>query len=844
MRRLPAGTGMRVEVCYHLAFLLMRRVEAGRADAATLDRAVDLLRGVVASDVAHPGVRQAAAAQLAAALIGRLYYLGRGEIADLDVAIAHLDTALRTGALDEVNRFAVAVGLANAVMVRFELRGDVADLRWCGDLLAGVRDEAPNDPNRHELELGFAQVRIAHSFATGEPPEADVLRALAAALATVAPGNVTRVQVLRTLAGGFAMRAESTRDPEDWRTAVRYADAVLAEVPAGSPLAALMRAGAGGVLVLAGRIRDDAALVRRGVDVLATVVSDPAIGQRERYLGMYGMALTDLHRHTRDPELPRRALPALVEAHRTAAAQPGVRGAAELAAALATTAAAAGDLDLAAEAGRSGLQAHAWQVLLQSGTHEAMTVARRSATDALRVARVHLRRGDPRAACLALETGRGLVLHAATVAATVPDLLRRADEPLLADEWVAASAGARASSDWRSAAPIVPTDLRYRALHVLRRESTLFDPPSIDTLRGALAAVEADGLVYLFPGTDEGPGLALVVEADGHVGSLDLPDLTGDWSGPAAVRAATREIGPTAPAETSRRLADDCAGAWDVAIGPLLDDWRRRHAGEPHLVLVLDGSLATVPWHAAHSRGTAPRWAIDEAEFSYIASGRLLVDVARRDVPTPSGAGLVIGNPGTGDPRDDLPGAGEEASTIYRRHYAAGRYCGRPADPAVRADGTGTPRDVLGWLTDDAAGPVLHLACHGDVSADGPASSSLLLADGAVLSAEEILRGRPGRGAGGLVTLAACTTHRAARAHDEAVTLSTAFLVAGAATTIGSLWSVPDRGTARLMVAFHDNLAGRGMPPRRALREAQRAMRDVGDGTTLADWAGFVHLGR
>ena len=71
---------------------------------------------------------------------------------------------------------------------------------------------------------------------------------------------------------------------------------------------------------------------------------------------------------------------------------------------------------------------------------------------------------------------------------------------------------------------------------------------------------------------------------------------------------------------------------------------------------------------------------------------------------------------------------------------------------------------------------------------------------------------------------------------------STAFLVAGATTAIGSLWPVPDHGTARLMVAFHDNLAEAGTPPQAALRSAQRAMRD--DGAPLSDWAGFVHLGR
>ena len=133
--------------------------------------------------------------------------------------------------------------------------------------------------------------------------------------------------------------------------------------------------------------------------------------------------------------------------------------------------------------------------------------------------------------------------------------------------------------------------------------------------------------------------------------------------------------------------------------------------------------------------------------------------------------------------------------------------------------------------------------------ADGPTTSSLHLAGGAPLSAEEILHAAARRPAGlsaGLVVLAACTTHLAGRSYDEAVTLSTAFLVAGASTAIGSLWRVPDAETARLMVAFHENLAVHGMLPRPALRAAQRWLRDGGDGVSeesLRSWAGFAHLG-
>jgi hypothetical protein len=107
-------------------------------------------------------------------------------------------------------------------------------------------------------------------------------------------------------------------------------------------------------------------------------------------------------------------------------------------------------------------------VLLQSGTHDAMAAAGRSATDALQVARAALSARDPSGGWLALETGSGLVLHAATVASTVPELLRGADEIDLAEQWNAdppAADGAR----WRTDTPAMPNDARFRALGHARK---------------------------------------------------------------------------------------------------------------------------------------------------------------------------------------------------------------------------------------------------------------------------------------------------------------------------------------------------------------------------------------
>ncbi len=842
LERLSGGTAERAEVHYHLAYLLVSRAEDGRGDATTADRGIALFRQVVEDPAASPKIRSAAAAQLATATSAGFFYQG-GDPAALNAAITLAGDALRATSLDDMNRVALAASVASALLVRFEMRGDLTDLRWCLDLLRDARHGAADDPHRHELTLTLAQARIMWAEAVGQTTPDDTLTVLADVLASARPGDARRIQALRSLAGGYAMRAQQTGHPEDWRRAALYARELLDGLPSGASFTGLMRMSGGGTLMLAGRALDDLDLVREGADLVGSALREPASGLlRGRNLALYGMALFELHQRAPHPGDLERAVDALREANALAADEPGQRGAAEIGIALAAALAATGDPAGAVEAGRAALRQRAWQVLLQSGTHDAMTTARRSANDALQVARAALRAGDQHGAWLALETGRGLVLHAATVASTVPELLRGAGRTDLAGQWSAgppAADGAR----WRTAAPAMPSDAHFQALGVLARDVTLFDPPPVEAVGAALTTLDADALVYLFPGT---PGFALIVEPGGRVDTLDLPGLTGDWAIPEVVQqaVAARDLSVVrAKPAVGRSLSDVCRAAWDVAIGPLLDHWKQRHAGEPHLVLVPDGALATVPWHAAHR---PERWAIDEAAFSYIASGRLLVDVAGRAVPPPGHVGLVIGNPDTGDPADALPNAGAEASTIFREHYAAGRYCGRPDDPSVVAHGPGRPEDVFGWLTatDRPLATVLHLACHGVVQAEGAASSYLVLAGGTRVSAEELLHAAAAREPGrspGLVSLAACTTHRAGHTYDEAVTLSTAFLAAGATTAIGSLWPVPDRETARLMVTFHDNLAGRGLPPHAALREAQRAMRT---GATLGDWAGFVHLGR
>jgi CHAT domain-containing protein len=88
-----------------------------------------------------------------------------------------------------------------------------------------------------------------------------------------------------------------------------------------------------------------------------------------------------------------------------------------------------------------------------------------------------------------------------------------------------------------------------------------------------------------------------------------------------------------------------------------------------------------------------------------------------------------------------------------------------------------------------------------------------------------------------LVVLSACETGLGdIHAGEGIFGLRRAFVVAGAKTLVMSLWKVPDLATAFLMDRFYDNLFSAGLDRDLALRQAQRATRDVTVGQLRSNW--------
>ena len=171
-----------------------------------------------------------------------------------------------------------------------------------------------------------------------------------------------------------------------------------------------------------------------------------------------------------------------------------------------------------------------------------------------------------------------------------------------------------------------------------------------------------------------------------------------------------------------------------------------------------------------------------------------------------------------------------------------------------------------------AGASLLHFGCHGraaipvlDSHLDlGEESTAGQEGKKGGLAVRDILsqaRTRP-PAAGGLVVLASCLSDRTEADYDEALTLATAFLSAGAAGVVGARWRVEDGQTALFMAIFHGYLNLSGSTPAQALRSAQLWMLDpdrtppdglpkvLSDEAGLPDlahpaaWAAFAYQGR
>jgi CHAT domain-containing protein/tetratricopeptide (TPR) repeat protein len=260
---------------------------------------------------------------------------------------------------------------------------------------------------------------------------------------------------------------------------------------------------------------------------------------------------------------------------------------------------------------------------------------------------------------------------------------------------------------------------------------------------------------------------------------------------------------------------------YELLIGPLGDAL----APYSHLIVVPHGPLHYLPFHALYDGRT---YLLERHEISHLPGASVLRYCCEAH---PAASGLLAFGHSYGG---RLPHAVQEARSIAK-------LSGGQAFLEERA----TPARLREAAADCHA---LHLAAHGDFRPDNPLFSGLALADG-WLTTLDIFNLRLNAS---LVTLSACQTGcSVVGGGDELLGLMRAFLYAGTASLVLSLWAVEDRSTAHLMETLYRKLA-QGWRKGAALRYAQmRFIEGQGpDGEAAGDlyshpyfWAPFFLVG-
>ena len=239
------------------------------------------------------------------------------------------------------------------------------------------------------------------------------------------------------------------------------------------------------------------------------------------------------------------------------------------------------------------------------------------------------------------------------------------------------------------------------------------------------------------------------------------------------------------------------------------------------LAIVPHGVLHNVPFHALFD---GQNYLLDRYEISYAPSATVLALCQQRSAHARDPARALIS--GVADAL--IPAALAEAQSVARGL----------ADGGIETRTLTNEGATLEAFNTLASGcDILHLVCHGLFRADNPMFSALKLQDGWLTAADVMQLDLKNV----LVTLSACESGRGTvLLGDEVIGLPRAFLGAGAASVVVSLWLVQDETTVTLMTHWYRQLReGKGRAA--ALRAAQQALRAMYSHPYY--WAPFVLIG-
>lgn len=228
-------------------------------------------------------------------------------------------------------------------------------------------------------------------------------------------------------------------------------------------------------------------------------------------------------------------------------------------------------------------------------------------------------------------------------------------------------------------------------------------------------------------------------------------------------------------------------------------------------VVIPTGLLGLVPLSAAVVDGTT----LDDLGEIRLAPSAAVYAACLRRADQSRPPHLV----GIADPDGTLPGSRTELALI--------RDIFRPDVAATCAVGPVASRT---WVLEHASSAShLHLACHGTSSVSSAVGGVLWLSGDDVLGVDDLMDGRLENCR--LAVASACQSGHFATAEspDEFIGLPAAFLQAGAACAVASLWQVRDDVTTLFMTKFYECLEpgerGTRQAPVKALRDARSWLR-------------------
>ncbi|MEH0516902.1 CHAT domain-containing protein [Streptomyces sp. B21-079] len=765
-----------------------------------LDRAVDLLRAMADAPAAEEQERARRRAELGQAL--RIRFELTGELADIDASIAELEAVVAAGIPDPELRASAFSLLGVAHLARYVQLQQPLDLEAATRAARAACDDPATDasPAHPQRLTDRASVLTMRYRVGGDLADIDqAIEDLTFAAHATPPSQHDHPVMLIKLAVALKERGVRTEDIKSLDAAEKLLRPLAGTPSDTGPNELLARMGLGDVLFARARLTGDATGLVGAIDQYAAAAraSTEAVRSRLICARRWGMAAVEL----------------------------GALGVARTAFGVALA-------ELLPKLAGRALGRESQEARLRELPPLATTAAA-----------VSLMAGEAQEALVRLEQGRGVLLAQALQLRGRQDELRGASRPLAERfEQLCADLVAPHRSPEQRRQAVSDFDALVEKIRTLPRMGDFQRPWAWEKLReaaahGPVALVNVSPLgcfaLLLAPATDGKGDEGTLDYLSLEVTAADITTRSETFRAAVAALADPATPGPErywqdrAMKETLRWLGEYIAGPVLARLG--LAQAPRPGEPLPRLWWCPTGVLSLLPLHGAviDKGGT---YVQDRVVSSYVPSLGSLLYARSRPAPRPGRASLVtVAVDAAGPAYPHLAALGEELA-------AAGEM---PGPREELRDAAATPQAVLAALR---AHTHAHLACHGVRNPADPSRSRLLLHGGELTLRELAAERLPDAE---FAYLSAC--HSAAPGEelaDEVVSVASAFQLCGYRHVIGSMWTVKDAVGPLLAREVYRNLAAPDTPgPAHALHRAVAALRAHDDYKDPLFWASVVHSG-